>query len=74
MIVLAGRHPQTDSLGLEGVGATIDERGAVVVDETCNAVPGMRAIGDVNAIMPFTYVGMSQGRVVADAILARGEL
>ena len=72
VIVLAmGRHPQTDSLGLESVGATIDERGAVVVDETCNAVPGVWAIGDVNAIMPFTHVGMYQARVVADAILGR---
>ncbi len=72
VIVLAmGRHPQTDGLGLESVGVTIDERGAVVVDETCSAAPGVWAIGDVNAIMPFTHVGMYQGRVVADAILGR---
>lgn len=71
IILATGRRPQTDGLGLESAGAMIDERGAVVVDETCSAAPGVWAIGDVNAIMPFTHVGMYQGRVVADAILGR---
>ncbi|MBG6215230.1 pyruvate/2-oxoglutarate dehydrogenase complex dihydrolipoamide dehydrogenase (E3) component [Cryobacterium sp. CAN_C3] len=66
-----GRRPRTDGLGLESAGVTLDERGATLVDESCRAAPGIWAIGDVNAIMTFTHVGMYQGRIVADTILGR---
>jgi pyruvate/2-oxoglutarate dehydrogenase complex dihydrolipoamide dehydrogenase (E3) component len=69
IILGTGRRPRTDGLGLDSAGVTLDERGAAVVDESCRAAPGIWAIGDVNAIMTFTHVGMYQGRVVADTIL-----
>ncbi len=72
VIVLGtGRRPRTEGLGLDSVDVIIDDRGAVLVDASCRAAAGVWAIGDVNGIMPFTHVGMYQGRVVADTILGR---
>jgi dihydrolipoamide dehydrogenase len=48
VLVAVGRKPFTDSVGLESVGITTDEKGRIPVDEhfkTC--VPGIYAIGDV---------------------------
>ncbi len=35
------------------------------VDERCRAADGVLAVGDVTGVMPFTHVGMYQGRIVA---------
>ena len=72
VIVLgAGRRPRTDSLDLPAAGASVDDRGAVVVDEQCRAADGVWAIGDVTGAAMFTHVAKYQARVVADAILGR---
>ena len=66
-----GRSPRTAGLGLGRAGVRLDDRGAVVVDDRCQAAKGVWAIGDVTGIMPFTHVAKYQGRVVADNILGR---
>lgn len=71
VVFATGRSPRTSSLGLEHAGAVVDERGAVVVDERCQAGPGMWALGDVTGVMLFTHVAKYQARVVADNILGR---
>jgi len=64
VIVAVGRRARVAGLGLEAVGVTPGPRG-ITVDERCRAADGVWAIGDVTGVMPFTHVGMYQGRVAA---------
>jgi pyruvate/2-oxoglutarate dehydrogenase complex dihydrolipoamide dehydrogenase (E3) component len=70
VVMVAGRTPRVEGIGLESVGIEVDENG-LPVDERCQVigVPGLWAIGDVTGIMPFTYVAQYQGRVAAANIL-----
>ncbi len=48
VLVAVGRVPNTDNLGLETVGLTLDDKGRIPVDEHfATRVPGIYAIGDV---------------------------
>jgi dihydrolipoamide dehydrogenase len=48
VLVAVGRRPNTDGLGLETVGVSLDEQGRIPVDEDFETnVPGIFAIGDV---------------------------
>jgi dihydrolipoamide dehydrogenase len=50
VLVCVGRVPNTDGLGLDAIGLTLDERGRVPVDAHFRTkVPGVYAIGDVIA-------------------------
>jgi len=66
-----GRVPRTADLGLDNAGVRLSDRGAIIVDDHCQAAPGMWAIGDVTGIMAFTHVAKYQGRVAADTILGK---
>ena len=56
LLVAVGRRPNTDGLGLDAVGITTDERGAVEVDEYLRtSVPTVYACGDVIAPYQFTH-------------------
>ena len=55
-LVAVGRRPTTAGLGLESVGVTLSERGAVEVDEYLRTnVPTIYACGDVIAPYQFTH-------------------
>lgn len=72
VIVLAtGRRPNSDDLGLETLGITDREDGAIQVDEHCSAGPGVWAIGDVTGKAQFTHVAKYQARIAVDTILGR---
>src|SRR5204863_2993309 len=72
VIVLgAGRRPRTAGLGLPEVGVTPNPRGALDVDEHCQATDGLWALGDVTGVALFTHVAKYQARVVADTILGK---
>ena len=48
VLLAVGRAPNTDGLGLESVGVTVDERGRIPVDEHyMTSCEGVYAIGDV---------------------------
>jgi mercuric reductase len=48
LLIATGRAPNTDGIGLERVGVTLDERGHVVVnDELQTSIPHIWAAGDV---------------------------
>jgi dihydrolipoamide dehydrogenase len=66
LLVATGRKARIAGIGLESVGIEPGKRG-IEVDERCRAAEGVWAIGDVTGVMPFTHVGMYQGRIaVAD--------
>ncbi|HLH65719.1 MAG TPA: NAD(P)/FAD-dependent oxidoreductase [Solirubrobacteraceae bacterium] len=62
LLVATGRAPRVHDIGLESIGIEPDRKG-IAIDERCRAGDGVWAIGDVTGVMPFTHVGMYQGRI-----------
>ncbi|MEA3020601.1 MAG: dihydrolipoamide dehydrogenase, partial [Actinomycetota bacterium] len=70
VIVSVGRRPLSETLGLDGTGVEVDERGFVKVDETCRtSVPGVYAVGDLVATPQLAHVGFAESIVVIKDIL-----
>lgn len=61
-LVAVGRVPNTADLGLEEVGVEINERRAIIDDDTQTSVPNIYAIGDVTADIALVNVGELEGR------------
>jgi glutathione reductase (NADPH) len=64
-----GRRPNTRGLGLEEIGVTLNEVGAVEVDEwSRTAVPHIHAIGDVTDRRNLTPVAIAEGRAMVETL------
>jgi glutathione reductase (NADPH) len=64
-----GRRPNTRKIGLEEVGVTLNEAGAVQVDEwSRTAVPHIYAVGDVTDRLNLTPVAIAEGRALAETL------
>lgn len=70
-VLATGRHARTDTLGLEALDVTLDDRGALAVDEHCYAGSGIWGVGDVTGSAMFTHVAKYQARIATAAILGR---
>ena len=70
LLVAIGRAPRVHDIGLENLGIDPDPTG-IKVNERCRAANGVWAIGDVTGVLPFTHVGMYQGRIVAADIAGK---
>jgi pyruvate/2-oxoglutarate dehydrogenase complex dihydrolipoamide dehydrogenase (E3) component len=72
LVMVAGRTPRVEGIGLESVGIQVDESG-LSVDDHCQVegIRGLWGVGDITGILPFTHVAQYQGRVVADNILGK---
>jgi dihydrolipoamide dehydrogenase len=71
-LIAIGVRPNSENLGLEGIGVQV-ERGYVVVDEhlrtnVFSASGGVYAIGDVTGKLPLAHVASAQGIVAAETI------
>jgi pyruvate/2-oxoglutarate dehydrogenase complex dihydrolipoamide dehydrogenase (E3) component len=62
LLIATGRAPRVSDIGLESVGIQPSPKG-IAIDERCRAGEGVWAIGDVTGVLPFTHVGMYQGRI-----------
>ncbi|MCU1499304.1 MAG: lpd, partial [Acidimicrobiales bacterium] len=70
VVVSVGRRPLSESLGLDGTGVKVTERGFVDVDELCRtAVPGVWAIGDLIATPGLAHVGYAEAILVVKQLL-----
>ncbi len=68
VLVAVGVQPNTEELGLEGIGVNL-ERGYVQVDSSMTAnVPGVYAIGDVTGITLLAHVAQAQGVLAVERI------
>jgi glutathione reductase (NADPH) len=69
LMFATGRRPNTDGLGLENAGITLDSKGAVKVDEdnksSCDSI---YAVGDVTNRVQLTPVAIREGQAFADTI------
>lgn len=69
LIWAIGRHANTEGLGLEEVGVTLDKKGNVVVDEYQETgVPGITALGDVAGKALLTPVAVAAARRLANRL------
>ena len=68
VLVAVGIRPNTEGLGAEKAGATLD-RGFVQVDDNLSANGGsLYAVGDVNGRLPLAHVAQAEGVFVAERI------
>jgi len=66
LLLAVGRRPNTDDLGLEKAGVSVDERGYVTVDDQLRtSVPGIWAMGDCNGKGAFTHTSFNDAEIVA---------
>ncbi len=65
-----GRRPNTDDLGLERAGVTVDAHGFTEVDDALRTkAPGIWALGDCNGRGAFTHTSYNDGEIVAANVL-----
>ena len=70
VLLATGRRPNTDDLGLDRAGVTVDARGYVVVDDFLRtSVPGIWAIGECNGRGAFTHTAYNDYEIVAANLL-----
>ncbi|QXC61334.1 dihydrolipoyl dehydrogenase [Aquihabitans sp. G128] len=70
VVVSVGRRPLSDSLGLDGTGVTVTDRGFVEVDELCRtSVDGVWAVGDLIATPGLAHVGYAEAILVIKQLL-----
>jgi dihydrolipoamide dehydrogenase len=70
VVVSVGRRALSDSLGLDGTGVVVSDRGFVEVDELCRtAVDGVWAIGDLIATPGLAHVGYAEAILVIKQLL-----
>ena len=66
VLIATGRRPNTDDLGLDRAGVSLDERGYVVVDDRLrSSVPHIWALGDCNGRGAFTHTSWNDFEVMA---------
>lgn len=70
-LVAVGRTPNTDGLGAEAAGCTLDRRGFVQTDATLAASPTVYAIGDINGRVLLAHAAEHQAAYVARRILGQ---
>lgn len=69
VLYATGRKANTANIGLENTDITTNDRGAIVVNDTCeSSVPGVYAVGDVNGGPQFTYISLDDFRIVFGAL------
>jgi dihydrolipoamide dehydrogenase len=67
VLVAIGVQPNSDELGLEAAGVTLDKRGFVQIDDYMRtSVPNIYAIGDVTGKLMLAHVGSAMGMVAAE--------
>ena len=70
VLLAVGRRPNTDDLGLDAAGVTVDGRGFIVVDDGLRTnVPHIFALGDCNGHGAFTHTSYNDFEIAAANLL-----
>jgi len=71
-LVVFGRKPNTDNLGLSTLGISVDKRGFIETDQHCQtSIPGIYAIGDVTSTPALAHVAIKEGDIAINHILGK---
>ncbi|MDN4472833.1 NAD(P)H-quinone dehydrogenase [Demequina zhanjiangensis] len=69
-LMAVGSVPNTDGLGLDEAGVTLDDRGYITVDKVSRtSAPGIYAAGDCTGVLPLASVAAAQGRIAMAHVL-----
>jgi len=69
VLVAVGFRPNSEGLGLDTVGVTLDKRGHIVVDDQFRSnVPSVFAIGDVSGGPYLAHKASKEGEIAAEVI------
>ncbi len=71
VIVAVGRIPNTDQLGLDAAGITVDERGLVPVGPDRRATRHIAAIGDIVTGPALAHKATAEAEVAVDALCGK---
>lgn len=75
VVVSVGRRPRSETLGLDGTGVEVDDRGFVKVDQTGRTtLEGVWAVGDVVATPQLAHVGFAEAIVAVRDVLGEHPL
>ncbi len=75
IVVSVGRRPRSETLGLEGTGVEVDERGFIKVDQTGRTtLEGVWAVGDVVDTPQLAHVGFAEATVAVRDLLGEHPL
>jgi pyruvate/2-oxoglutarate dehydrogenase complex dihydrolipoamide dehydrogenase (E3) component len=70
VLLAVGRVPNSEDLGLENAGVSVDRRGYIEVDDQLRTnVPGIYALGDCNGRGAFTHTSYNDYEIVAANLL-----
>jgi pyruvate/2-oxoglutarate dehydrogenase complex dihydrolipoamide dehydrogenase (E3) component len=69
LLVAVGKRPRTSGLGLETLGITAAENGALVADDHGRVAEHVWAAGDVTGQAPYTHGANYTAQIVAESIL-----
>jgi len=69
VLMATGRKPNTQGLGLEAAGVTLDRNGAVAVDGYSQSdIPSIYAVGDVTDRLALTPVAIREGAAFVETV------
>ena len=68
-VLVTGRAPYTEGLGLDRVGVAMDRRSVKVDERMATSVPGVWAIGDVTGKLALAHVASAQAEVAVETAL-----
>ncbi len=69
VLVTVGRRPNTDEIGLEGLGLNMTDRGLIEVDKQCRTnIPNIYAIGDIVDGPQLAHKASYEAKIAAEAI------
>jgi dihydrolipoamide dehydrogenase len=69
VLVVFGRVPNTEGLGLKEMGVKLDERGYVEIGDYCQtAAAGIYAIGDITRTPALAHVASKEGEIAVEHI------
>jgi pyruvate/2-oxoglutarate dehydrogenase complex dihydrolipoamide dehydrogenase (E3) component len=70
VLLAMGRRPNTDDLGLDRAGVSVDKHGFIEVDDQLRtSVPGIWAMGDCNGKGAFTHTAYNDFEIVSANLL-----
>jgi pyruvate/2-oxoglutarate dehydrogenase complex dihydrolipoamide dehydrogenase (E3) component len=70
VLLAVGRTPNTNDLGLEKAGVSVDKRGHIITDDQLRTnVPGIWALGDCNGKGAFTHTAYNDFQIVSANLL-----
>jgi pyruvate/2-oxoglutarate dehydrogenase complex dihydrolipoamide dehydrogenase (E3) component len=69
LLVAVGKRPRTSGLGLETLGITANENGALAADDHGRVAEHVWAAGDVTGQAPYTHGANYTAQIVAESIL-----